>query len=116
MNPLHLSDGRSIYYSSQERLHSDTIKNAIYVSAAKLIGDEVYQDPGFYDSFRVSSAFPFFMDEFFLPVSQLRPHPCFWRNGTKAGEEDCLYGMEPLREMDQRRVDGGYNIEYHLFR
>ena len=49
-------------------MHSDTIKNAIYVSAAKLIGDEVYEDPGFYDSFRVSSAFPFFMDEFFLPV------------------------------------------------
>ena len=65
-HPLHFSDGRGLYYSTDGQLQSDTLKNAIFTSAAKLFGKSVLTE-AFYDSFRVSSAFPYYGDHLFFP-------------------------------------------------
>lgn len=65
--PLHLSRGSDSYDRSEELLHSDGLKSAIYASLVKL-----GSDPGasFLDSFKMSSAFPYFQDLFFYPKPQ----------------------------------------------
>ncbi len=64
--PLHLSRGQTDSYDrSEEVLHSDTIKSAVFVAAKMLFGSEI--DEGFFDSFKVSSAFPFHDCEYFFP-------------------------------------------------
>lgn len=64
--PLHLSDGRGLYYFTENILHSDKLKNAIFTSAAKLSGTQVLTE-AFFDSFLLSSAFPFFKEHLFFP-------------------------------------------------
>lgn len=68
-HPLNLSFGQGLYYFSQEVLHSDTLKNAIFTSLGRLFGMEALNSE-IYDSFIISSALPFFKDEFFLPRPQ----------------------------------------------
>ena len=64
--PLHLSRGQTdAYDKSEEILHSDTIKSAIFVIAKMLFGQKIDND--FFKSFTVSSAFPFKNNEYFFP-------------------------------------------------
>ncbi len=71
VTPLHLSGGRmDAYDQSEEVLHSDTIKSALFVMARKLFGDEI--DQSFLDAFSVSSAMPYYGDEYFFPKPMLR--------------------------------------------
>ncbi len=64
--PLHLSRGQTdAYDKSEEILHSDTIKSAIFVTAKMLFGKEI--DEAFFESFRVSSAFPYKGKDYFFP-------------------------------------------------
>jgi CRISPR-associated protein Csm4 len=76
-SPLHLSKGKEDDYGESEQvLHSDTLKSALYVCALKLLGTSVVgEDNGFFNSFRISSAFPFYKGELFFPKPMLRLQP-----------------------------------------
>ncbi len=64
-SPLHLGRGQTDFYDKSETvLHSDTLKSALFSCAIrqdKSLGIE------FLDSFKISSAFPFSGDTYFLP-------------------------------------------------
>lgn len=76
-SPLHLSKGKEDDYGESEQvLHSDTLKSALYVCARKLFGGEaVGDDDTFFRRFRISSAFPFYQGELFFPKPMLRLQP-----------------------------------------
>lgn len=63
--PLHISSGKEEYGSTNEILPSDALKSAIFAASLQLYGDEANED--FFRDFKVSSAFPFFKDEYFFP-------------------------------------------------
>jgi CRISPR-associated protein Csm4 len=65
--PLHLSKGRPNYDSSDELLHSDTLKSALFVAARQILRG--WQDIDLFNAFHVSSAMPFWGEEHFF----LRP-------------------------------------------
>lgn len=75
--PLHLSKGKADDYGeSEEILHSDTIKSALYVCARQLFGEnEIRNDESFFSSFQISSAFPFYKDELFFPKPMAKIQP-----------------------------------------
>jgi len=64
--PLHISKGRDDYSSAETVLHSDTLKSAIFASAVQLYGNQ-YATIDFFESFAVSSAFPFWENKLFFP-------------------------------------------------
>lgn len=75
-SPLHLSKGLSDYASSYNTLHSDTLKSAIFSAAIELglpvdssnyVHDDLSGQNDFLQSFKVSSAFPFYKAEYFFP-------------------------------------------------
>ena len=73
-SPVHWSLGKAeSYESSGDVLHSDTIKSALFAAGLQLFGDELFEID-FYSQFRVSSAFPFVGDSYFLP-KPLSYHP-----------------------------------------
>lgn len=76
-SPLHLSKGKEDDYGESEQIiHSDTLKSALYVCARKLFGREVVgDDDTFFKRFRISSAFPFYKKELFFPKPMLRLQP-----------------------------------------
>jgi len=83
--PLHLSRGQTESYDrSEEVLHSDTIKSAVFVAAKMLFGSEINED--FFDSFKVSSAFPFKENEYFFP-KPMAPLSLKFVNSEKENEE-----------------------------
>lgn len=66
-SPLHLSKGKlETYESSEDVLHSDTLKSALFVTALQLYGDSVLEED-FFGQFQVSSAFPYADDAFYFP-------------------------------------------------
>jgi len=64
--PLHISRGGEDYEKSLTVLHSDTIKSALYVMHRQL-NDNPLDVKDFFDAFSISSAFPFYKDEYFFP-------------------------------------------------
>jgi CRISPR type III-A-associated RAMP protein Csm4 len=65
--PLHLSRGKlNSFESSHHTLHSDTLKSAMFVTARQLYGKDVATE-AFFDSFQLSSAFPFTEEGYFFP-------------------------------------------------
>ena len=70
-SPLHLSRGKSTLDESFDVLHSDTLKSALFVCALELFGaDKVIfgeEGKGFFESFTISSAFPFVNEQLFFP-------------------------------------------------
>jgi CRISPR-associated protein Csm4 len=68
--PIQLSKGMVDYTDIDETLHSDTLKNALFVSARQLFGDAINES--FFDSFLISSAFPFLNNDYFFPKPFLR--------------------------------------------
>ena len=92
---LHLARGLSnAYDKSLEQLHSDTLKAAIFSCAIQLYGQEQI-DEGFLDSFRLSSAFPFYHSPtegrtfYFFPKPELSRLP-FNIEGKSQGAEKML--------------------------
>lgn len=73
-SPLHLSKGKTDDYGeSEELLHADTLKSALYVCARQLQGGAVVGDSdAFFRRFRISSAFPFVADELFFPKPSVK--------------------------------------------
>ncbi|GAB2596434.1 type III-A CRISPR-associated RAMP protein Csm4 [Spirosoma areae] len=76
-SPLHLSKGKTDDYSeSEEVLHADTLKSALYVCARQVLGADIVGDTdAFFRRFRISSAFPFVGNELFFPKPQARIQP-----------------------------------------
>lgn len=77
--PLHLSKGKlNTYESSEQVLHSDTLKSAIFAAAIQLFGDQPIVEDWF-SHFRVSSAMPFLHApengtiEYFFPKPLVHP-------------------------------------------
>ena len=62
---LHLSKGKPSYDTSDELLHSDTLKSAIFVAACSAMPNKANEE--FFRSFHVSSAFPYWGEELFFP-------------------------------------------------
>lgn len=72
LSPVHIGTGRESYDVAASELHSDTLSAAlasIAVTQGVINGDEVET---FLRSFRISSAFPFWKNYFFLPKPQGR--------------------------------------------
>ncbi len=68
--PLHLSTGGFDYDESRQWLPSDTLSAALVACAVQVSGGSVSSEADvkkFLAGFRVSSAFPFFRDEYFFP-------------------------------------------------
>jgi CRISPR-associated protein Csm4 len=64
--PLHISKGKlNTYESSDDRLHSDTLKSALFVCLLQLYGET--EANVFMDSVKLSSAFPFDDKHYWLP-------------------------------------------------
>lgn len=69
--PLHLGRGVGETYDTGSRLlHSDTISSAIASARVQLMGDKNLKQ--FLESFRVSSAFPFFKESLFFPKPMVK--------------------------------------------
>lgn len=71
-SPLHLAKGASDYSEGQQKLHSDTLKSALFAAARLVYGDEMIEGQTdtsnpFFSAFSVSSAFPFLGNELFFP-------------------------------------------------
>jgi CRISPR type III-A-associated RAMP protein Csm4 len=70
-SPLHISRGKDDddYSKSQNFIHSDTLKSAIF-STAVLLNSELQNETNgenFFNSFLLSSTFPFYKETLFLP-------------------------------------------------
>lgn len=74
-SPLHLAKGAIDYSEGQQKLHSDTLKSALFAAARMLYGDALTEKQSesenpFFTAFSVSSAFPFYGEELFFPRPQ----------------------------------------------
>ncbi|MFK7905016.1 MAG: type III-A CRISPR-associated RAMP protein Csm4 [Chitinophagales bacterium] len=70
--PLHISKGKNEYDSSEQLVHSDTLKSALYVMAKRLGLKEAESGKGFFDKFALSSAFPYIGEEYFFPKPMVK--------------------------------------------
>jgi CRISPR type III-A-associated RAMP protein Csm4 len=71
ISPLHIGLGTSDQYDSMDTiLHSDTISGALASAYVSLFGNEQVLE--FMQSFRISSAFPFHKNHYFLPKPMMR--------------------------------------------
>jgi len=81
--PLHIGKGKVDYDESDQFIHSDTLKAAIFVNALQLFGEKIFsQEEGssdnghaFLQSFTITSAFPYFRDEYFFPKPHSKVQP-----------------------------------------
>ncbi len=69
-SPLHIHKGKGGYDVSEEILHSDTISSAIAAMGYKL--DDSFDGFSFLNNMVLSSAFPFYKEQFFLPKPMIR--------------------------------------------
>lgn len=69
-SPLHLSRGREQYDESARMLHSDTLAAALF-TAARQLGATEPEALAMLDALRLSSAFPFWGEEYFFPKPML---------------------------------------------
>jgi len=97
--PLHLSRGKSDYASSHEILHSDSLKSALFAAAQMVmdvsegqISEKDNNQNDFLDSFKISSAFPFYNDECFFPKPKCEIQEV-WDEGVKdrKGKKDIIF-------------------------
>jgi CRISPR-associated protein Csm4 len=113
---LHLSKGKGSYESGEPLLHSDTLKAALFAAAVES-GLNVQTDGqpnAFLDSFRVSSAFPFYKDEYFFPKPVgLKGHKIVDAEGVemkKAGKNLRFIGKSLFEDMICQE-NSGKNME-----
>lgn len=84
-SPFHVGTGKENYDFSAAELHSDTLSAGLAAIAIQQNKIEENEVENFIDSFKISSAFPFWKDWFFLP--KLQSHT----NITIAGKEEFEY-------------------------
>lgn len=76
--PLHLSRGREQFDESAKVLHSDTLAAALFI-AARQLGAPENEALAMLDGIRLSSAFPFWAEEYFFPKPMIRL-PFGWKD------------------------------------
>lgn len=92
ISPLHIGLGANDQYDSMDNmLHSDTISGALTSAYVSLYGDE--NVPEFIKSFRVSSAFPFCNNHYFMPKPMVQIK-LDWGNDEKNCETKTLKKLE----------------------
>lgn len=64
---FHIDAGTAVDGPSETFIHSDTLFSALVSSARKFYGDEIAQKFLEPTAIVISSAFPFYKDDFFLP-------------------------------------------------
>jgi CRISPR-associated protein Csm4 len=94
---LHLARGlTNSYDNSLKTLHSDTLKSAIFVCALQLSKENDVIDKSFLESFKISSAFPFYKETenedkkyfYFFPKPELSRPFKFSDNTTDLSDKD----------------------------
>lgn len=102
---LHLARGlTNTYDKTLDRLHSDTLKSALFVCALQLYGEEALGGEAFLKRFNISSAFPFFASMtsgrtlYFFPRPESVKLP-FEIAGMEEGKEKKL---KKVRYIEQR--------------
>ncbi|MEM9722673.1 MAG: type III-A CRISPR-associated RAMP protein Csm4 [Bacteroidota bacterium] len=65
-SPLHLARGKADYETSQDLLHSDTLMAALFATGVQLFGEKETSQLLLGD-IRISSAYPFWGEEYFFP-------------------------------------------------
>ncbi|GAB4017532.1 type III-A CRISPR-associated RAMP protein Csm4 [Spirosoma koreense] len=103
-SPLHLSKGKTDEYGeSEDVLHADTLKSALYVCARQVFGTEKTGDTAaFFKRFRITSAFPFVGNELFFPKPQIRIQPFL---NTEVSEERQAKKHKKLAFLGQSYVE-----------
>jgi len=73
-SPLHISRGQTSSYDvSEQIIHSDTLKGALFSVAKQLLGEAMGEDDEeFHRQFQISSAFPYKGNELFFPKPMVR--------------------------------------------
>lgn len=75
LSPFHLSKGGADFDTSEKILHSDTFKSALFVANLQLYGEDAFAKR-FWDSFHLSSAYPYLtygdQTEYFFPKPKVR--------------------------------------------
>lgn len=67
-SPLHLSRGWGDLDKSEQVVHSDSLKSAIYAAGLQLFPEWKNEHAAYFDGYNISSCFPYYNSEFFLPV------------------------------------------------
>lgn len=70
LSPIHVGMGRETTYNSAHTIHSDTLSAALAAMRVQIKGAEGVKE--FMESFRISSAFPFWKEHLYLPKPQGR--------------------------------------------
>ncbi len=70
LSPIHVGMGRETTYNSVHTIHSDTLSAALAAMRVQIKGAEGVKE--FMESFRISSAFPFWKEHLYLPKPQGR--------------------------------------------
>lgn len=92
VSPLHIGLGANDQYDSMDNLlHSDTISGALASAFVTLFGDSHL--PGFMESFRISSAFPYYKDHYFLPKPMVRIN-------IDRGEKESSGDIKSLKKLE----------------
>lgn len=109
---LHLSKGKSGLDTSFEVLHSDTLKSALFACALELFGEEAILRGGngkaFFESFRISSAFPFAGDELFFQKPE-------WLPNTFTENTDLRKDIKKIRFFDKESFEALLNGKLNDF-
>ncbi|MCX8020850.1 MAG: type III-A CRISPR-associated RAMP protein Csm4 [Chitinophagaceae bacterium] len=66
-SPLHVSRGLDTFDKSDVVFHSDALKSALYVAGFPYFEEWQQNKDAFFQSFRISSCFPFCKEEYFFP-------------------------------------------------
>ena len=69
LSPLHIGTGTENYYTSAANLQSDTVSSALAAVGIQSGIMKAEETLDFLNSFKISSAFPYCANNFFLPVS-----------------------------------------------
>jgi len=72
ITPLHIGRGWGELDHSEQILHSDTIKSAIFFALIQLFPEWKNKAKEYFEGFTLSSCFPFCKEELFLPKLQLK--------------------------------------------
>lgn len=126
-SPLHLSRGREQYDESAKTLHSDTLAAALF-TAARQLGAAEPEVLAMLDALRLSSAFPFWGEEYFFPKPMLPlPFKIKDKPDEKQGKsfkkmrflgkswfEKVLNGEEAMIDADKHLAEAAFLSDYHL--
>src|SRR5690625_572471 len=69
-SPLHIHRNKGDYDTSEEMLHSDTISSALAAMGYRMY--DSFDGFDFLNNITISSAFPFYGDQYFLPKPMMR--------------------------------------------